>query len=118
MGRSILGLSNRTKKSCDEDMYGALSLGLCTCREHQSEPGQYEDCWYHPNIRIRKIGAGKHITKCGAKQDGYDKHGKPKFSDMCIEFLDTRTLARAELGPGDMSLGALCRMFKTATQKK
>src|ERR1700731_4716852 len=103
MGRSILGLSNRTKKSCDEDMYGALSLGLCTCRENQSERGEreqsrgapkeaseavlqrgkYNDCWHHPNIKIRKIGSGKHITKCGFKYDGVDKYGKPKFTDMC-----------------------------------
>lgn len=37
--------------------------------------------------------------------------------DACLEFLDTRQLARALLGPCDGSLEALCRMLKTATQK-
>jgi hypothetical protein len=113
-------LSHHTGKSETEDMYGALSMGLCDCRKDASDRrGKFQACWYHPNIMIRKIGAGKHITKVGLKQDGHDtRSGKPNWAPMEIEFLDTRTLARAELGPGDMSLEALCRMLKTPTQKR
>jgi hypothetical protein len=44
---------------------------------------------------IWKIGAGKRITKVGRKFDGYDKYGEPQFVRMELEFLNTRTLARA-----------------------
>jgi len=76
-------------------------------------------CGYHPNIKIKKLGPGKHIMKCGLKYDGRDRKGKPKYVDMCLEFLDTRQLAGALLGAGcDKSLEALCRMLKTAPQKR
>ena len=38
--------------------------------------------------------------------------------DVCLEFLDTRTLAPALLGPGDASLEHLCKMLGTKTQKR
>jgi hypothetical protein len=113
-------ISRHTGKSCDEKLYGAVSLGLCNCREADEVGGKrFMACGYHPNIKIKKLGPGKHIMKCGLKYDGRDRKGKPKYVDMCLEFLDTRQLAGALLGAGcDKSLEALCRMLKTATQKR
>lgn len=77
---------------------------------------EYRACGYHPNIRIKKLGLGKHLMKCGTKFDGFGS-GKAKYADACLEFLDTRTLAPALLGPGDGSLESLCKMLCTTTQK-
>lgn len=110
-------LSHHTGKCCDEKLYGAVSLSLCNCRK--ADEGKFQACGYHPNIKIKKLGPGKHIMKVGSKYDGRNpRTHKPMYTDMCIEFLDTRQLAGALLGAGcDKSLGALCRMLKTEHQK-
>ena len=79
---------------------------------------EFRSCGYHPNIRIKKLGLGKHMMKCGTKYDGRKKNGEPRYANACLEFLDTRTLARALLGPGDASLEHLCKMLGTKTQKR
>jgi hypothetical protein len=114
-------ISRHTGKSCDEKLYGAVSLGLCNCREADEVGGKrFMACGYHPNIKIKKLGPGKHIMKCGMKYDGRDRSGKPKYVDMCLEFFGySPTCAGALLGATcDKSLEALCRMLKTATQKR
>jgi hypothetical protein len=114
----IGAISSKTTKSRDPKMYGALSLKLCTCETINPKTGKpYPSCGYHPNTKIRKIGLGKHMIQCGSMFDGRSEAGKAKYKDSCLEFLDTRTLARAELGPCDGRLGALCEMLGTETQK-
>jgi hypothetical protein len=121
----LSALSNRTVKSNDPKFHGALSIGMCRCFERPEkeqrcgDTGEFQACGYHPNIRIKKLGPGKHMIKSGAKYDGRDKRGNAKYLDACLEFLDTRQLAGALLGAGcDKSLEALCRMLGTKTQKR
>ena len=112
-------MAQHTGKGRDPKLYGALSMGLCNWRRIDNElKGTFGACPYHPNIKIKTLAAGKHIIKCGMKYDGLDRWGKPKYADMCLEFLDTRTLARALLGPGEGSLKSLCRMLGTKSQKR
>lgn len=122
----IGALSNRTVKSSDPKFYGALSLGLCRCFEKpkteqitggEDTEEEFNLCGYHPNIRIKKLGLGKHMFECGTIYDGKYEKGKRKYADACLEFLDTRTLARALLGPGDMRLEALGEMLKVEHPK-
>jgi hypothetical protein len=120
-------ISNRTVKSRDKKFYGALSIGMCRCFERPEKERrcggtdtreEFRACGYPPNIRIKKLGLGKHMMKCGTKFDGFNRRGEAKYVDACLEFLDTRTLARALLGPGDASLEHLCKMLGTNTQKR
>ena len=101
-------------------MYGALSFGICTCRQTEIEAtGKFHKGGYHPNIKIKKLNTAKHFIKCGMKYDGLDTHGNPKYADMCLEFLDTRQLAGALLGATcNKSLKSLCRMLGTEHQEK
>jgi hypothetical protein len=120
-------ISNRTVKSLDKKFYGALSIGMCRCfdrPENERRCGgidireEFRACGWHPNIRIKKLGLGKHMMKRGRKFDGFNKKGEAQYVDACLEFLDTRTLARALLGPGDASLEHLRKMLGTKTQKR
>jgi hypothetical protein len=99
---------------------GLCRFGLCACGKIENEiKGEFQPCGYHPNIKIKKLNTGKHRIKCGTKYVSVDKRGKPKYDDMCLEFMDTRQLAGALLGAGcNKSLKSLCRMLGTEHQKK
>ena len=63
-------VSNRTKKSKDEDMYGALSLGLCTCLEHPSERVSIRIAGITPTSGSEKSGPGNISSNAASSMTG------------------------------------------------
>ncbi|GJL73399.1 MAG: hypothetical protein NMNS01_25980 [Nitrosomonas sp.] len=86
--------------------YGGFWLTLCDCR--------YDDsCFDHPPVRVKSLGGKKALFDFRSQR-------KPsgKISRYRGRFLDTATFGRALLGPGDSSLAAMGKRFKTKIRKK
>jgi len=95
-----------------KDYTNGFRLVLCDCIEqwkanHPDERTdlQPDDCQFHPYIRIRKLGSKKAKFAFRIVRQHIENVAKAYQG----EFLDTATLARALLGPGDLSLEGLCR---------
>ncbi|MBS0424231.1 MAG: helix-turn-helix domain-containing protein [Proteobacteria bacterium] len=87
-------------------------LVLCDCIERwqANHPDkrtdlQPDDCQFHPYIRVRKLGSKKAKFTFRIVRQDIKNAARPYKG----EFLDTATLGRALLGPGDLSLEGLCR---------
>jgi hypothetical protein len=101
---------------------GGFTLKLCRCPHGIT-------CFDHPPIRIKMLGRYKariafQKVKPLAARSADGKQGndgrKSRFyatRPVVGKFLDTATLGRALLGPGDTSLAGLGRRFKVATRK-
>ncbi len=63
---------------------------------------------HYPSIVVKKIGFGKHMITAHGDVNG--QHN--------LKFLDTMMLARALLGPGELSLGALIKRLNIKDAKK
>lgn len=95
-----------------KDYTNGFKLVLCDCVEQWKarHPGvredlQPDDCQFHPYLRIRKLGSKKAKYAFRIVRQDIENAAKPYAG----EFLDTVTLGRALLGPGDLSLQGLCR---------
>lgn len=89
-----------------------FKLVLCDCIEQwkSSRPDvqtdlESFDCKFHPYLRVRKLGSKKAKFAFRIVSQKVENAAKPYAG----EFLDTATLGRALLGPGDLSLQGLCR---------
>ncbi|MGO8948000.1 MAG: hypothetical protein ACLQUY_10125, partial [Ktedonobacterales bacterium] len=83
---------------------GGFTLKLCNC--------PYPSCLAHPPIRLKLLGKYK-VRMAFQKQKRPDK--KPPYTGT---FLDTATLGRALVGPGDTSLAGLGRRLNVPVRKK
>ncbi|WP_144429459.1 hypothetical protein [Nitrosomonas ureae] len=95
-----------------KDYANGFKLVLCDCIEHwkTSRPNVQTDlksfdCKFHPYLRVRKLGPKKAKFAFRIVRQNIEKAAKPYAG----EFLDTATLGRALLGPGELSLKGLCR---------
>ncbi len=95
-----------------KDYANGFKLILCDCVKQwkanhpdEREDLQPDDCQFHPYIRVRKLGSkkAKYVFRIVPQKD------KSAAKPYKGEFLDTATLGRALLGPGDLSLEGLCR---------
>lgn len=94
-----------------KDYTNGFRLVLCDCIEywtvnHLNIQADWEskNCKYHPYIRVRKLGSKKAKFAFRIVRQNVENAAKPYEG----EFLDTATLGRALLGPGDLSLKGLC----------
>ena len=95
-----------------DDYRGGFSFKLCDCLVN----GKLDDfCGFDPALRIKKIGRNKHLMGFAA---GSNPKTKAKASYAYVHFLDTSTLGRALLGPGELSLEALGARAKAKTVKR
>ncbi len=93
-----------------DEYRGGFSFRLCDC------PGNADDfCGFHPALRIKKIGRNKHLMGFTATSNP-ETGGKKSYAH--VHFLDTSTLGRALLGPGELSLGALGARARAKTIKR
>ncbi len=95
-----------------KDFTNGFRLVLCDCIEQWkvNHPDkrtdlQPDDCQFHPYIRVRKLGSKKAKFAFRIVRQDVENTAKPYEG----QFLDTATLGRALLGPGDLSLQGLCR---------
>lgn len=95
-----------------KDYANGFKLVLCDCIEHwkTSRPNVQTnlksfDCKFHPYLRVRKLGSKKAKFAFRIVSQKVENAAKPYAG----EFLDTATLGRALLGPGELSLKGLCR---------
>ncbi|WP_158441768.1 hypothetical protein [Nitrosomonas ureae] len=95
-----------------KDYANGFKLVLCDCIEHwkTSRPNVQTDlksfdCKFHPYLRVRKLGPKKAKFAFRIVSQKVENAAKPYAG----EFLDTATLGRALLGPGELSLKGLCR---------
>lgn len=95
-----------------KDYANGFKLVLCDCIEHwktrrpnvQTDLKSF-DCKFHPYLRVRKLGSKKAKFAFRIVSQKVENAAKPYAG----EFLDTATLGRALLGPGELSLKGLCR---------
>ncbi len=90
---------------------GGFALTLCDCRDGQGV--RYKQCFDHPPIRVKQLGRMKAMIQI-AVITLPTKIGRPRVRKRPGHFLDTATLGRALLGPGDSSLAGLGRRFDVA----
>ena len=83
---------------------GGFTMPMCTC--------PYRSCLAHPPIRLKLLGKYK-VRMAFQKQKRPDK--KPPYTGT---FLDTATLGRALIGPGDTSLSGLGKRFNAQVRKQ
>lgn len=95
-----------------KDYTNGFGLILCKCIDgwkanhpNVQSDSQGKDCRYHPYLRVRKLGSKKAKFAFRIVPQKDKGAAKPYKG----EFLDTATLGRALLGPGDLSLEGLCR---------
>lgn len=81
---------------------GGFSLTLCSCGHAQ--------CFNHPPVRVKMLGRMKALIRFG-RIAAPTKTGRQYKRAATGKFLDTATLGRALLGPGDSSLAGLGRRF-------
>jgi hypothetical protein len=98
------------------DYRGGFSLKLCCC--------PYPYCFDHPRIRIKLLGKYKarialQRVKPLAAQGAGGTNQNRFYAKRHIagKFLDTATLGRALLGPGDTSLAGLGKRFAAPVRK-
>lgn len=95
-----------------KDYANGFKLVLCDCIEQwkvnnpeKRKDLQPDDCQFHPYLRVRKLGPKKAKFAFRIVRQNIDNAAKPYAG----EFLDTATLGRALLGPGELTLQGLCR---------
>ncbi len=77
---------------------GGFSLTLCSCGHAQ--------CFNHPPVRVKMLGRMKALIRFG-RIAAPTKTGRQYRRAATGKFLDTATLGRALVGPGDSSLAGL-----------
>ncbi len=87
---------------------GGFSLTLCACGHKQ--------CFDHPPLRVKTLGRFKAMVQFSLIS-APTKTGTRKRRPRRGKFLDTATLGRALLGPGDTSLAGLGRRFGVVSRK-
>ena len=95
-----------------KDYANGFKLVLCDCikqwkvnNPEKRKDLQSDDCQFHPYLRVRKLGPKKAKFAFRIVRQNIDNAAKPYAG----EFLDTATLGRALLGPGELTLQGLCR---------
>jgi hypothetical protein len=99
--------------------YNGFSNRVCACEWATTNNVLCPD---HPHIIIKQFAPGKNKIRWkvprGASKKIRQKRGFRKDRNIKNrKFLDTKTLARALLGPGDMSLEALTKTLGCKTRK-
>ena len=84
--------------------YGGLTLTL----EDGQSTGNQEAATRRSDVRVKKLGFGKHMYECSR-----DVNGTP-----VLKFLDTMQLGRALLGPGATSLKKLGQRLNTSVKRR
>jgi hypothetical protein len=87
------------------DFRGGFSFKLCNC-------SNVNHCGFHPSIRVKKLGPGKHLFKVAAASN----HVTGKKYGLNLRFLDTMTFGRAMLNTG-RSLEEMGRNFQAEVIK-
>jgi hypothetical protein len=88
-----------------KEFRGGFSFKLCNCPN-------VNHCGFHPSIRVKKLGPGKHLFKVAAASN----HVTGKKYGLNLRFLDTMTLGRAMLNTG-RSLEEMGRAFQAKVIK-
>jgi hypothetical protein len=101
--------------------YGGFSYGVCAC-EYATSHDVF--CPDHPRIAIKQVMQGKNFMRwkpCKAasreNRNNREKGFRRDFNIARRHFIDTRMLARALLGPGNLSLEALTKTLSCETRK-
>lgn len=89
---------------------GGFSLTLCACGHQQ--------CFDHPPVRVKTLGRFKAMVQFGLISAPTKTGQRRKRRPLRGKFLDTATLGRALLGPGDTSLAGLGRRFGVASDAR
>src|SRR3984893_1096808 len=90
----------------------AIAADIFPRPKKSKKPVLYNSCASHPNIRIKKLGHGKHMFKPTAI---FGPGGVP--IDPHLKFLDTMMLARALLGPIGLSLKNDAKVLEVKAKK-
>jgi hypothetical protein len=102
--------------AAQRDFRGGFTFKLCDCPYGMR-------CFDHPPIRIRLLGRhkariafqkGKPLAR---KREGEQRSRFYATKPTVGRFLDTTTLGKALLGPGDLTLDGLSRTLKTPSRK-
>jgi hypothetical protein len=99
-------------------------FALCSCEHRLRDGTRSRQCFQHPALNIKVIGhlkafigfqLGRYAPNAAEGAEESSRYADDE--KLRGRFLDTATLARALLGPGDMSLKGLAQMLATAHQK-
>jgi len=88
---------------------GGFTLKFCDCTHKQ--------CFPHPSLSIKHVGASKNLYEFKAS-GRLDKSGKPIKGERRGHFIDTMTLGRALLGPGQLGLDGLAKRAGVPDDKR
>jgi hypothetical protein len=102
--------------AAQQDFRGGFTFKLCDCPYGMR-------CFDHPPIRIKMLAryeariAFQRCKPLARTDDGQRKSRFYASNETVGRFLDTATLGKALLGPGDLSLDGLGRRLKIANRK-
>ncbi len=91
------------------DFRGGFTFKLCDCPHKQ--------CFAHPSLSVKHVGAPKNLYEFRAS-GRLDTHGKPAKGTPRGHVLDTMTLGRAVLGPGQLDLYGLAKRAGVPADKR